>query len=67
MAKAKRKLSAAEKRARKKRRKETVIIFVNGKQKRVKKPSTINEEFLRKNADPMWLHQNELWHLIGPG
>ncbi len=68
MAKSKRKLTAAEKRARKKRRKETMTIFINGKQKRVKRPPTIEgmdvEEFIARNADPIWLHQNEMWHLI---
>ena len=68
MAKPKRKLTASEKRARKKRRKETMIIFINGKQKRVKRPPTIEGmdvgEFIARNADPVWLHQNEMWHLI---
>ena len=68
MPKKKRKLTAAEKRAKKKRRKETMIIFVNGKQKRVKRPPTIDgmdvDEFIRRNADPMWLHQNEMWELM---
>jgi hypothetical protein len=22
------------------------------------------EEFIRRNADPIWLHQNELWEYI---
>jgi len=22
------------------------------------------EEFIRQNADPVWLHQNEMWELI---
>ena len=35
MSKPKRKLTAAQRRARKKRREETEIIFINGKQKRV--------------------------------
>ena len=64
------KLSSAEKRAKKKRRQETMIIFVNGRQKRVKRPPTIDgmdvEEFIRRNADPIWLHQNEMWEWIGP-
>jgi hypothetical protein len=70
MAKPKRKLTAAQKRAKKKRRKETMIIFINGKQKRVKRPPTIDgmnvEEFIRPNADPIWLHQNEMWEFIEP-
>ena len=69
MAKRKRKLTAAEKRARKKRREEFMFIFINGKQKRVKRPPSIEglpvDEYLRRNADPIWLHQNEMWELIG--
>lgn len=38
MAKPKRKLTAAEKRARKKRGKEYMTIFINGRQKRVRRP-----------------------------
>jgi hypothetical protein len=42
-----------------------MTIFVNGKQKRVKRPVTIDgmdvDEFMRRNADPTWLHQNEMW------
>ena len=68
MAKPKRKLTPAEKRARKKRREEFMTIFINGKQKRVRRPPTIDgmdaEEFLRRNADPIWLHQNEMWELM---
>ena len=70
MAKRKRKLTPAEKRAKKKRREETMIIFINGRQKRVKRPPTIDgmdvDEFIRRNADPIWLHQNEMWEQMGP-
>lgn len=45
-----------------------MTIFVNGKQKRVKRPSTIDDmdpdEFMRRNADPIWLHQNEMWECM---
>jgi hypothetical protein len=45
-----------------------MTIFVNGKQKRVKRPPTIDgmdvDEFIRINADPIWLHQNEMWELL---
>lgn len=68
MSKPKRKLTAAEKAARKKRREEFMTIFVNGKQKRVRRPPTVDgvpvDEFIRQNADPIWLHQNELWELM---
>jgi uncharacterized protein YnzC (UPF0291/DUF896 family) len=65
MQKRKRKLSAAEKAEKKRRRKEYMTIFINGKQKRVKRLPTIDgmdvDEFIRRNADPIWLHQNEMW------
>lgn len=68
MAKQKKKLSPAEKQAKKKRRKEYMTIFINGKQKRVKRPVTIHgmdvEEFIRRNADPIWVHQNGMWETI---
>ena len=71
MAKPKRKLTAAQKRARKRRRKEFMTIFINGKQKRVRRPITIDgmdvDEFIRRNADPIWLHQNEMWEFMGEG
>ena len=62
---AKRKLSSSEKAKKKKRQQEFMTIFLNGKQKRIKRPQTIDgmsiEEFIRNNADPIWLHQNEMW------
>lgn len=68
MPRKKRKLTAAEKAAKKRRREEYMTIFIHGKQKRVKRPPTIDgmdvDEFIRRNADPIWLHQNELWHLM---
>jgi len=68
MKKPRRKLSAAEKAERRRRRKEYMTIFINGKQKRVKRPPTIEgldvDEFIRRNADPIWLHQNEMWEYM---
>jgi len=68
MPKRKRKLTAAEKAEKKRRRKEYMTIFINGKQKRVKRPPTIDgldvDEFIRRNADPIWLHQNEMWEYM---
>ncbi len=68
----KRKLTPAQKRARKKakaeRQKKYMWVFMNGKQVRVERPVTIDgmdqDEFIRRNADPMWLHQNELWEYM---
>ena len=68
MKKPRRKLSAAEKAEKRRRRKEYMTIFINGKQKRVKRPPTIEglevDEFIRRNADPIWLHQNEMWEYM---
>jgi hypothetical protein len=68
MPKPKRKLTAAEKRARRERKRKYVIIFVNGKQKCVPRPRTIAglpvDEFLARNADPIWLHENGLWEMM---
>ncbi len=66
----KRKRTAAEKRARRERKKTHMMIFINGKQKRVPRPQLIEglpvEEFIARNADPIWLHQNELWEFMTP-
>ena len=72
LVKNKKKLSAAQKRARKaakaERQKKYQWVFMNGKQVRVKRPPTIDgmavDEFIRRNADPIWLHQNEMWEYI---
>lgn len=68
MTKKKKKLSAAQK-AEKKRRKELyMFVFINGKQVRVKRPPQIEgmsvEEFMARNADDVWYHQNEMWEMI---
>jgi len=64
----KRKLTPAEKAEKKRRQREYMTVFINGKQKRVKRPPTIDgmgvDEFIRRNADPIWLHQNEMWEYI---
>jgi hypothetical protein len=68
MKKQKRQRIPAEKRARRERRKNFMTIFINGKQKRVPRPQLIDglpeDEFIARNADPIWLHQNELWELM---
>ncbi len=72
MAKVKKKHTAAQKRARKKakaeRQKKYMWVFMNGKQVRVKRSSTIDgmdiDEYIQDNADPTWLHQNEIWEHI---
>ena len=68
MAKPKRKLTKAQKAEKKRRQQEYMTIFIRGKQKRVKRPSPIDEmdveEFIRANADPIWLHQEGLWEYM---
>ena len=72
MAKIKKKLTAAQKRTRKaaktERQKIYEWVFMNGKQVRVKRRPTIDgmdvDEFIQNNADPIWLHQNEMWEYI---
>lgn len=68
MTKKKKKLTPAQKAMKKKRQKEYMTVFMNGKQKRVKRTQTIDgqsvDEFIKNNADPIWLHQNEMWEYI---
>ncbi len=74
MSKNNKKLTPAQKRARKKakkeRRKKYKWIFMNGKQVRVKREPKIDgmdvDEFILQNEDPIWLHQNEMWEYIQP-
>jgi hypothetical protein len=51
-------------------RSQYITIFVNGKQKQVRRPELIedmpSDEFIANNADPIWLHQNGLWELMTP-
>lgn len=65
MAKDKRKSTPAEKAEKKRRKDEYMTIFVGGRQKRVKRPPMVEgvsvEEFILANADPVWLHQHEMW------
>lgn len=45
-----------------------MTIFIKGAQKCVKGPPTVEgmevDEFIRRNADPVWLLQNEMWEAI---
>ena len=70
MPKSKRKLTAVQRKAKKWRLAGMMTVFINGKQKCVKRPPTINgisvEEFIRHNADPVWLHQNGMWESLVP-
>jgi hypothetical protein len=68
MAKIKKKLTPAQKRAKAERRKLYETVFINGKQVRVKRPPMVDgmpvDEYIVKNAHPIWLHQQEMWELI---
>ena len=72
MSKAKKKLTSDQKHARKKakaeRQKKFMWVFMNGKQVKVKRPPTIDgmdaNEYIQQNADPRWLHQDEMWEYI---
>ena len=45
-----------------------MTVFINGRRKRMRRPPRIDgmsvDEFIARNADPVWLHQNEMWELI---
>ena len=62
MTKPKKKLTAAQRAAKKQRKKDFMTVFMNGKQVRTRRPPTIEgmdaDEFIRRNADPIWLHQH---------
>jgi hypothetical protein len=62
MAKPKKKLTAAQRAAKKQRKKDFMTVFMYGKQVRVRRPPAIEgmdpDEFVRQNADPIWLHQH---------
>ena len=65
MTKRKRKLTLKQKAEKKRRRREYKTIFVGGKQKRVKREPMVGglpvDEFIKRNADPIWLLQNGLY------
>ena len=70
MAKPKRKRTAAEKRARREQRQTHMMVFSHGKQKWVPRPPSIDgmaaADFIARNADPIWLHQNGFWEWMPP-
>ena len=72
MAKKAKKLTKAQKKKRKEekaeRQKKYKWIMMNGKQVRIKRPTTINgipeDEYIEKYADPIWLHQNGMHEIL---
>ncbi|MEZ6061952.1 MAG: hypothetical protein R3C19_16525 [Planctomycetaceae bacterium] len=63
-----RKLTSAEKRRKKERKTAFMTVFINGKQRRVRRPQMIDglpvDEFIAQNVDPVWLHENGMWELL---
>ncbi len=45
-----------------------MTVFIRGKQKRVPRPQLIDgldpDDWIRRNADPIWLVQTEQWELL---
>ena len=70
MANSKRKRTKAERAEKRARKEKYEVIFIKGKQKRVLRPPTIEglpvDEFIARNADPIWLHQNGMWEYMQP-
>lgn len=68
MAKPKKKLNSAQRAAKKQRKKDFMTVFMNGKQVSVRRPLTIDgmdvEEFILRNADPIWLLQHGYYELL---
>ena len=54
--------------AKKRKNREFDIVFMNGKQVKIRREPTIDgqsvDEFIRHNADPIWLLQNEMYELL---
>ena len=68
--KQKSKLTAAQRQAKRNRKENFEMVFIRGKQKWIPRPPTIDglpvDEFIARNADPIWLHQEGLWELMTP-
>jgi hypothetical protein len=68
MPKPKRRLNAVDRKTGSERKQQFMTIVINGKQKRVSRPLTIEglpvDEFIARHADPIWLHQNGLWKML---
>ncbi|MGF1759322.1 hypothetical protein L4D76_15540 [Photobacterium sagamiensis] len=72
MPKVKKKLTAAQKKLKREsqaeRQRKYKWVMMNGKQVRVKREPTIEgmsvDEFVQRNANDLFLHQNEMWEYI---
>jgi predicted RNase H-like HicB family nuclease len=71
MGKRKRRLTAAEKAEKKRKKAEFQTVFVGGKMKRVRRPPTIEgmsvEEFIRRNPDPIFTRDRDVGADRGTG
>ena len=72
MAKIKKKLTAAQKQAKREakaeRQKKFTWVFIGGKQVRIKRPASIEgvavDQYVSENADPIWLHQDGMYEAV---
>lgn len=72
MVKIKAKLTKEEKKTKKKakeeRQKKYMWVFMNGRQVKIRRPLMVEgvelKEFIRCNADPVWLQQEEMWEYL---
>ena len=72
MVRVKKKLTAAQKREKKRfkatKQKKYRWVFMNGKQVRIERPPQIDgmdvDDYIQENADPIWLQQNEMWEYM---
>ncbi|CAG23256.1 hypothetical protein [Photobacterium profundum] len=72
MPKVKKKLTAAQKKLKREskaeRQRKYKWVMMNGKQVRIKREPTIEgmsvDEFVQRNANDLFLHQNEMWECI---
>jgi hypothetical protein len=72
MVKTKKKLTTAQKRAKREakaeRQRKYKWVFINGKQVRIERPPTVDgipvDEYIEQNADPIWLHQNGMYEIL---
>lgn len=64
----KRKMTAAQKRAKAERQKKYEWVFMNGKQVRIKRPEMIDgmlvDDWIEQNADDIWLTQNGMYDVL---
>jgi len=68
MTRRKNKLSATRRTEKRQPREQFTTVMMSGRQTRMRRPPTVEgidvEEFFRRNATAVELHQEELWYLI---